>query len=241
MAVAFRSASTAGAGTQGSPLAVTKPAGAVDNTDVYVLTFFTDSNGTVTPPSGFVERENTTFDANWHLIMYTKLAGTETTFSISWVGGNAYIDAILSCYSGCDASTATAHYVDSTANTGTGTTATGLGITLASADSMLVWSAISDVGARSGGPSGGIWTNRVTHDTNMYLDTAPHGSGATGNFTSTYSSQEWVVHVLGLQPAAAAGATSDPAGGAAARNVRRNAIYRMSAHSRIYVPASLAL
>lgn len=204
MAVAFRSVSTAGAGFVADSQTTTKPAGTASG-DALLLNLFSDQQVTITPPSGSWTQLELTDWNGWRSYTWWLLAGGSepADYTCTW-SGTIYVDILLSAYSGVDAA---GPIIDSTANSGSGTTATGTGITVPSGrdGSMLAWHAISSVGARSGAPTPGSWTNRSTFDTNDYLDTLPVDAGATGDFTSTYTSQAWVVHLVGLQPAASGG------------------------------------
>lgn len=239
MAVTFRAVSTSGAGNSGDGTEDhAKPTGTVNNTDVLFAALYTDNTGAHSLGGGstWSQRQTTTWNG-WRTSTWTKLAGAAepTNYTFTFTAG--YWAAIIAAYSGCDSSSAAAHYVDSSQNTATSTTATGTGITTTRADSLLIWHAISSVGARSGAPTPGSWSNRSTFDTNMYLDDRAIGAGATGNFTSSYSNQVWVVHLVGLQGPAAATASDLADGGGYARNVRTNPVYRMSPGG-IYAPVS---
>ncbi|HEY3498577.1 MAG TPA: hypothetical protein VGK73_27995 [Polyangiaceae bacterium] len=198
--VAFRSVTTSGAGnspdgTENHAL----PAGTVSG-DAVSAFLFTDNSGAHSLSGGSswgspVETHTWNGGA-YRSSSWTKVAGGSEPANYVFTFTAGYWDAIIVAHSGVDAAAA---FIDATSNTGTSTSATGLGVTATRADSFLLWFAISGTGARSGAPTPGTWDNRSTFDTNFYLDDRAIGAGATGNFTSAYPNQEWVVHIIGLQ------------------------------------------
>lgn len=216
LAVAYRD-STANAQATSTTNTVTKPVGLTAG-DIMLASTNNDT-ATVTPPSGGwaeVSSGSGTF-TGWVQRVWWKIAdaGDVAASNFTWTfSATVYSDVIMAAFSGGHQTTP---IFGDTVNTGTGTTATGTGINGTPAGSLLAHFAVSSVGARSAGPSG--MDNRETFDTNVYLDTLDLTAGGdTGDKTSTYASQSWIVHMVVIQPPAAAGSAALCAPGVRARS-----------------------
>jgi hypothetical protein len=195
--VAFRSANFSSATTNSH--SQSPPAGIVDG-DILLLFVGTDGVGaTVTPPTGFALLGTNTFsDNSWKQLVYWKLAASESGSYVVGFSTSVFSDLDIAAYSGASG---TPQYIG---NTGTGTSASVSGLTMPAAGSLLVFHTASDVGVRSGSPSGGgggTWNNRETYDTNVYQDdSASVPAGATGSVATAYASQIWIAQLVGLSP-----------------------------------------
>ncbi len=219
---------------------------------IVFIGFWYDSTGaTMTAPSGFTQPGgNAKRIANHTNIVVVEACwriattGEGASYNASGTADSQYNNSMVIVLRGTDQ---TAPLDVASGNSGQGTTATWTGVTPARNGSMAV-----AVHAGYNSPTAAIGsTPTMTERINALdgvndLSTADYGTTDTASRTATLTSDTWGALFLIFQPPAAGGATSDPAFSASRRNIRTNAIYRMSEpsgfkrRSRIYVPASLA-
>ncbi len=161
-----------------------------------IVLYWVGSDIVSSTPSGLTELLSGTF-AGWTHKLY--IGTGAVTGPLSFAPGG-YTDMFGLALQGVDRSSAVSG--TPTNNQGTGTTATGLSIDVARNGSMLFLGSISSVGARSGGPAGMSPATGSPYDTNMYVDFQAVDAGATGNKTSTYGSESWIMQMIALQPVA---------------------------------------
>lgn len=238
MAIAFR-ADNNGVDSDGGNVAAAAPAGAAaGDAAIMVITSYDHTNvANVTQPTGWSlyreDARNAGGDA-WVTAVYWKvLAGGDSYTSTCPA---TYTTWYVACYTGAHATTP---LVDTgTFNQGSGTTATGNDVTVTTANSFLLFIANGyNSGLTAGQPTGYSVREQGYDGTNDFADKSV-AAGATGNQTASRSNDTWSVTLAVIAPAGAATASDIGDGGAFARNVRRNPVYRMK--GRIYVPAHYA-
>ncbi len=148
-----------------------------------VLTIYDQTGGTITPPSGWnlYRRDEYSPNNQWtHAIYWRFSDGTE---SWNFTVPAQYTEQYAIAYRGTDTTTP---LVDTgTANSGTGSPATGTSVNVSTDGSVLFFSEAAYSNALSGAPAG--MTLRETYDTvNNFYDQSVN-AGATGNRTATIS------------------------------------------------------
>lgn len=217
MVVRFRSASTDDNTQAAGSTLISKPSGVVlyDVLLWFIIMDTTPTNGTtltINTPSGFtlitsdsLSADRTTFFANMKSsAFYRVVDGTEgSTFTGTGSTSNtdpATMGSLMLAYSGCDVTTPVA---DFSHNTGVASaTVTGLGVTAARDNSMLVGH--SNCWEASRGAFSGM-TLRSTLSVNMDSDVSDLSvnTGATGNKTvAADATEDWVALMVLLQPPA---------------------------------------
>jgi hypothetical protein len=159
-------------------------------------------------------------------------AFTQATFYRVFVAGDTTVtasfdrtcfsDVDVSAYTGNDTVTPIGAGEHSTNAASTGTTSTGTGVTVSTNGSYLVRFE-SDGTGRTSGPA--AMSNRLTYDTDVYVDDLAVNAGPTGNQTSNLgTNQIWVVQMVVIKPTAGGVTTTTPSG---IRIGPRNALGRL--------------
>lgn len=202
MAVAFRSASDMGDAVNVTSRAVPVPAGAAVN-DIAVVVFGrwdgTSTASTITPPSGFTQKD--TFTSGDGLakgsVWWKRLTAADSgTYSFSWTASH-YTTAECELFSGC---VTTGDPFDGTPTKAVGTfgTFTTLSQTLSGAGGGLVWACYNDSAGTHTPPTG--FTETADNDSGSMAYRIPGSAGsqsaASGSVTSSSSAGAWLGALL---------------------------------------------
>lgn len=204
LAVAFDSAANTGTGDNKT---CNRPGTSTANRIMVALVSAYDSTThTITPPAGWTSIRATTFSGGggsgkvesfWKLD--TGSEGASYTWTIS--SGN-YTNIAIGAWTGCDTSTP----VDtSSGNSGTASPATGTGVTAARNSSALIAFYVGYNLTSWATPTG--MTSRSSWDGACAMFDESVNAGATGNRTSTHTTNVWASQLIVLQPPAAGGGT----------------------------------
>ncbi len=200
MAVAFDSSANSGAGDSKT---CNRPGTSTSGRIMVAMVNAYDSTThTITPPAGWTSIRATTFNAGGGLgksESFWKLDGGSEGASYTWtVSSGNYTDIAIGAWTGCDTTTP----IDtSSGNTGTASPATATGVTVARNGSMLLSWFTAYNGTTWSTPTGMTARENTYDGANALFDEA-RNSGATGDRTSTHSTNVWMAQNIVLQPPA---------------------------------------
>lgn len=203
MAHALLASTTAG-NTSVTSQAVTRPGGVVDGAHMVLVVYVeTASTLSVTGTWTLVHQTPQPSGSTFQQATYVRIASSEpASWTISWSpGGAAWCTAGFMAFSGGDA--VTIQDAAGTENSGSGTTATGLGLTTNTGNALLLLSEVDFNGAsasRSGYTSPITITNEIDFANVAMAYGIQASAGASGDKTATLSiSTAWTAHLLALR------------------------------------------